>query len=71
MSPNAPARVHVPAKSVERFDQVVRYMLRHGGQARFGYTGEVRVLSEMKGNRVFRRVARDLFNQARLEGFNQ
>ena len=66
-------RVHAPARPVERFDQVVRYMRRHGGQAQFG--SEVRSLPMSKsgsGNgKAWRKAAVRAFNSARERGGNQ
>ena len=71
-----PAKVHFQAEPVERFDQVVRYMRRHGGQATFidihgCYTMSLELFSKANYNRYFRRDRLADFNRARSAGFNQ
>ena len=79
--PNEPAKVHIMAQPVERFDQVTRYMRRHGGAASFiGQDGVPHVLTlasfkDTEHNRYFRRnlhrISLEHFNTAREEGLNQ
>ena len=66
-----PAKVHVPARSVERVDQVKRYMRRHCGVAMFCNLDTDVSLNLDDVPALTRREILDHFNAARRKGLNQ